>query len=367
MPLAVARIAATTSTPAVDACGRLSRSPHSASVVPSPRAVARRHRTAHRVAMTANATTSSSGMTIEEKFAFDLRGFIVVKNVFDAGEVAAMNAAIDARASEIVERKGRLRLGGEAGDPLAGDGSTGRADLGGMLTWNTNGDADVFRSVLAHEKLVPYYHELVGVGYRMDHLPLMIQQKTGADGFVFHGGKMNPDGSWCQELAYTYEQGKMYNQLLAVSVALSDTAPGDGGFAIVPGSHKSNFACPQAILEYKSNQDLVVNPEIKAGDVLLFTEAATHGTMAWTAKHTRRAVLYRFAPSTYAYGRSYYPTWPEGTEEGMTDAQKAVLQPPHHVRLDRTTLTDSGAVAGTQTRDDFKKEHDAKVFGNKYF
>ena len=107
MPLVVARIAATTSTPAVDARARLSRSPHSASVAPSRRAVAHRHRTAHRVAMTTNATTSSSGMTIEEKFAFDLRGFIVVKNVFDASEVAAMNAAIDARASEIVERKGR--------------------------------------------------------------------------------------------------------------------------------------------------------------------------------------------------------------------------------------------------------------------
>jgi len=305
-------------------------------------------------------------MTAEEKFTFDLRGYLIVKGVFNASEVAAMNAAIDRRAHDIVERRGRLRLGGELGDPLAGDGSTGRADLGGMLTW-TNGDAYCFRSVLAHERLVPYYHELIGVGYRMDHLPLMIQQKTGADGFIFHGGKMNPDGSWCQELAYVYENGKMYNQLLAVSVALSDTEPGDGGFAIVPGSHKSNFPCPQAILEYKSHQEVVVNPKIEAGDVLLFSEAATHGTMAWTAKHTRRTVLYRFAPSTYAYGRSYYPTWPAGTEDGMTEAQKAVLQPPHHARLDRVTLDDAGNVAGTQTRDDFKKEHDAKVFGNKYF
>lgn len=311
-------------------------------------------------------TTTTPRMTTEEKFAFDLRGFVVVRGVYDAEQVRKMNAAIDARESEIVERKGRLRLGGEAGDPLAGDGTTGRADLGGMLSWK-NGDATLFRSVLAHERLVPYYHELVGEGYRMDHLPLMIQQKTGADGFVFHGGRMNPDGSWCQELAYTCEGGRMYNQLIGVSVALSDTEPGDGGFCILPGSHKSMFPCPQEILEYKSHQDLVVNPKMKAGDVLFFTEAATHGTQAWTARHTRRAVLYRFAPSTYAYGRSYYPTWPDGTEDGMTDAEKAVLQPPHHIRLDRTTLNDRGGVAGTQTRDDFKKEHDAKVFGNKYF
>ena len=46
---------------------------------------------------------------------------------------------------------------------------------------------------------------------------------------------MNPDGSWCQELAYTCEGGRMYNQLIGVSVALSDTEPGDGGFASFPG------------------------------------------------------------------------------------------------------------------------------------
>jgi hypothetical protein len=29
---------------------------------------------------------------------------------------------------------------------------------------------------------VPYYHALVGEGYRMDHLPLLIQQAPGSDG-----------------------------------------------------------------------------------------------------------------------------------------------------------------------------------------
>ena len=105
-------------------------------------------------------TTTTPRMTTEEKFAFDLRGFVVVRGVYDAEQVRKMNAAIDARESEIVERKGRLRLGGEAGDPLAGDGTTGRADLGGMLSWK-NGDATLFRSVLAHERLVPMVFSLV--------------------------------------------------------------------------------------------------------------------------------------------------------------------------------------------------------------
>ena len=239
-----------------------------------------------------------------ERYLFDLNGFIVVRNVFTADEIARANAAIDARSERIVERKGDLRLGGNKGDPLAGDGVTGRADLGGMLEWPAP-DRDLFRSVLTHPKLVPYYHALVGEAYRMDHLPLLIQQAPGADGFVFHGGKMNDDGTWCDELAYHWNQGRMYNRLLAVSVALTRTKPGDGGFCVVRGSHKSNLPCPPSIKRYEEHRDLVDNPGLEPGDVLFFTEASTHGTLPWSAEHTRRAALYRFAPATSAYGRAY--------------------------------------------------------------
>lgn len=120
-----------------------------------------------------------------------------MRQVFTPEEMRAANDAVDRRSEKIVERRGDLRLGGAEGDPLAGDGVTGREDLGGMLGWDAP-DSDVFRRVLAHPKLVPYYHAMVGEGYRMDHLPLLIQQAPGADGFVFHGGKMNDDGTWCE-------------------------------------------------------------------------------------------------------------------------------------------------------------------------
>jgi hypothetical protein len=35
--------------------------------------------------------------------------------------------------------------------------------------------------------------------------------------------------------------------LLAFAVHLTDVAPGDGGFCIIRGSHKSNFKCPPSI------------------------------------------------------------------------------------------------------------------------
>jgi hypothetical protein len=187
------------------------------------------------------------------------RRSVPCREVFTAEEMAAANAAVDRRSEAIVERTGDLRLGGAQGDPLAGDGVTGRADLGGMLGWDAP-DRDVFRRVLAHPRLVPYYHAMMGEGYRMDHLPLLIQQAPGADGFVFHGGKMNDDGTWCEELAYQWHGGKMHNRLLAVSVALTETQEGDGGFCIIRGSHKSNMPCPAAVQRYEQHRELVDNP-----------------------------------------------------------------------------------------------------------
>lgn len=326
----------------------------------------RRHTTNTTVHETLVGRAMGHALEQEELFAFDLNGFIVVKNVFTEEEIEAMNAAVDAHEHEMVERKGQLRLGGKKGAPLAGDGDTGRQDLGGMLAWPGE-EKMLFRKMLVHPKLVPYYIALCGEGYRMDHLPLLIQQKKGADGFDFHGGRLNQDGSWIQGLAYEFVNGRPYCHLLAASIALTTTRTGEGGYAVLPGSHKSNVPVPPDVMKMLKQTESVRNPEIERGDVLLFTEACTHGTIPWSGEGRdgkRRAVLYRFAPANMAYGRSYMPEWPKGTTDGMTDAEKAVLQPPFNPRLDRTLVCDDGTQTTTFARAEFKKAHDAKVFNN---
>ena len=44
----------------------------------------------------------------------------------------------------------------------------------------------------------------------------------------------------------------------------------------------------------------------------------------------------------------------------MTDAEKAVLQPPFNPRLDRTLVCDDGTQTTTFARAEFKKAHDAR-------
>ena len=76
---------------------------------------------------------------------------------------------------------------------------------------------------------------------------------------------------------------------------------------------------------------------------MLFSEATTHGTLAWRGEEERRALIYRFAPATS--GRTRYAEnggWPESWTEGMTPAQLATLQPPYHPRLDRESVAEDG-------------------------
>lgn len=113
--------------------------------------------------------------------------------------------------------------------------------------------------------------------------------------------------------------------------------------------------------------DLVIQPVLEAGDVLLFTEAALHGTLPWTAAHTRRTAIYRFSPAEVAYGRGYLPSWPEKALEGMTESQRAVMEPPYNVRMSRVVVDDNGDATVPQPREAFKVEFDETVFGRRFY
>jgi len=313
----------------------------------------------------------TSTMPDEDKFLFDTNGFVVVRNVFSKDDIARFHAGIDAHAEHVHERKGQLRLTA-AKTPLSGDGKTGRKDLAGFLGWAAP-HREPWRDVLAHPRLVPYLHELVGPGYRLDHNPLLIMQDPGAEGFEFHGGSTLDNGDWNHPLGYSFMHGKMRCNLLAFAVHLTDVKEGEGGLCIVRGSHKSNFKCPPAIKRYESATEHSYQPAINAGDVVIFTEATTHGTLPWKGTDQRRNIIYRFSPANNAYGRGYTLDletggWPASYTEGMTEAQQAVMHMPYHPRLNRIAVApDGNGVVHPAKREQHKVDFDRAVFKQDYF
>ena len=117
--------------------------------------------------------------------------------------------------------------------------------------------------------------------------------------------------------------------LISFQYQLSDLNPGDGGLCLVPGSHKANFPCPADIVTCDADQELIYQPVPKAGDLLIFNEATTHGTIPWKGKQDRRALLYRYAPKYMQHAAWMAETnLPEWASE-LTEAQHAVLEPAY--------------------------------------
>ena len=104
-------------------------------------------------------------------------------------------------------------------------------------------------------------------------------QDPGAEGFEFHGGSTLDNGEWNHPLGYAFQHGRMRCNLLAFAVHLTDVREGEGGFCVIRGSHKSNYPCPPSMRRYEHAVEHAYQPAVNAGDVVIFTEATTHGTL----------------------------------------------------------------------------------------
>jgi hypothetical protein len=235
-------------------------------------------------------------MTPEEKFLVDLQGYLVIKNVLTPDEVAELNAIAD-------ERFPRP------------PGATGQRNSR-VSTWGP-----AYQRLIDHPKIVPYLLELIDSKFRLDH-DYCIFMHEGDTGGHLHGGEGHEGDHW-----YKYRDGRMRNGLCVITYFLAPARAGDGGFACIPGTHKSNFlsSIPPEVRRFERPAHYVVQPEVEAGDALFFTEALIHGTMTWRAKHERRALLYKYSPGHSAWSQNYYR--PE-EYENLTEQQRRILAPP---------------------------------------
>ena len=223
--------------------------------------------------------------TDEEKFRFDLQGFIVLPGVLTRAECTLLS-----------------KLSDTAWPRQPGDGAFRRTEA--ISRWG-----GAFLNLIDHPCVLPYLVELIGPRLRADH-DYCIFMRAGADGQIIHGGPMRYESDhW-----YHYHDGVMRNGLMVATWVLNDAEPGDGGFVCIPGSHKTNFidAVPRDVLTQEYRPDYVIQPELRAGDVLLFTEALIHGTATWRGSQERRALLYKYSPphSSWAkvpYNLQHYP------------------------------------------------------------
>ncbi|GIX06450.1 MAG: hypothetical protein KatS3mg115_0853 [Candidatus Poribacteria bacterium] len=238
-------------------------------------------------------------MTEHERYFFDVNGYLVLRGVLDRQEAERLNTVVDAQNL-----------------PVPTDDIHSQR-FGGFFLWDEG-----FRKMIDHPRVLDVLVELLGPKLRLDHAYGIVMTR-GNVGLNLHGGGTPYDPAQY----YVFRNGQMYNGLTVALWTLVDVGPEDGGFCCIPGSHKANFPLPRDVRSYEACLDWIHQPTLQAGDVLIFTEALTHGTLPWKAPHDRRAVLLKYAPGHEAWGR-VRPIPPE-LEEKLTERQKRLFEPPY--------------------------------------
>ena len=264
-------------------------------------------------------------MNDEEKYLFDLRGYIVVKNALTPEQVEDLSSRLEMRRkAKDPHRFGsdRTRLGGDEGPAWSAP---------SLLEWG-----GTYIDLIDLPTIAPYLEALLGPGYRLDHDYINVVNAEHPSRFYLHGGGdqgtggprdiVGPsDGGQCY---YRYNNGKFFNGLLTAAYELSDVTPASGGFACVAGSHKVNFPLPPEWRTSESQADVpsfVDRVNAEAGDAIIFTEACAHGTVPWAGGGERRTVFYKYCPHAVAWGPCYYNADHYGD---LTENQRAILTPP---------------------------------------
>ncbi len=238
---------------------------------------------------------------------FDLEGYLVIRNVLTTDEVSALNGVAD---------RTFVRDYGDPGEDSKG--RKGRRQTSRVSAWSPE-----TQSLIDHSRIVPYLVEILGPMFRLDHDYCIFMDKNSDCGRL-HGARGGHNGS---QRKYLYIDGEILCGLSVVTFFLADAKAGDGGFCCIPGSHKTNFSksLPPEVRALERTPSYLIQPEINAGDVVIFTEALIHGTLPWKADHERRALLYKYAPGNLAFSMSYYDA---DEYFDATDQQRRILTPP---------------------------------------
>ncbi|MFL2536699.1 MAG: phytanoyl-CoA dioxygenase family protein [Candidatus Azotimanducaceae bacterium] len=263
-------------------------------------------------------------MNENEKYLFDLRGYIVIKDILTKLQIEDLRTRLEN------QRQTNPK-------PILGSDRTilGREDASAWSAGSLIEMGGAYTELIDLPAIRPYLLALLGDHYRLDHDYIKIDGVMKNKTLYLHGGGQGAggakdlvgptDGGQC---FYRYSNGKFYNGLVAVAFELDDVKAGEGGFACIPGSHKSNIGLPEAWRVAKSQEDMpdiVDRVAASAGDAIIFTEACSHGTVPWKGQRERRTAFYKYCPHAVAWSPCYYNA---DNYEGLNEAQRKILMPP---------------------------------------
>ncbi|MEU8151926.1 phytanoyl-CoA dioxygenase family protein [Nonomuraea sp. NPDC048901] len=240
--------------------------------------------------------------TPEETYQFDLQGFLLLKQVLTPQEVDEANAVLDSRTLATHSMQNPTRA------PLH--------PRSAFLMWDK-----IFRDLIDHPQVLSYLIAWVDRSLRLDHCYPLFSAFGEKQLPLHHGGY-----PYQYFARYDQQRGRIFNTLVVVSWALTDLPATLGTFTCIPGSHKASFAPPAAVMQHERPAGYVIDVPMERGDVVIFTEALTHGSRTWRARHQRRTLLYKYAAPCVAWSNE---TWPDELLDLLSERQRRLLRPAY--------------------------------------
>ena len=262
-------------------------------------------------------------MTPEERYLFDLQGYLVLRGVLSLDMRRQLNETIDSL--ETLNDVQTAALGAErkyrASDNVYA--KAGAPPEGGLGDY----DCEVLRYGGPFEELIDlpqplrYIEEMIGEPCRLDAASFMSRNSRGA--FRFHHGyaELLPYSE------YAFEDGAFKCVSVKIGYALTDVDVEDGCFAVIPGSHKSNFTNPLVGHIPDPAHPLVQPLPCQAGDAVLFSEDLSPGAVENHRSKVRRTLFYSYAPAFHCTWHGLAMT-AEGFEQRASPRRLELVQGP---------------------------------------
>eukprot|EP01051_Picozoa_sp_SAG22_P016928 SAG22_NODE_2498_length_2508_cov_1.539228_1_plen_414_part_01 len=256
------------------------------------------------------------GMTPEQRYLFDLNGFLAIPGAVPEPQLVAARAALDEGAAFVYTADPRL----------------------GVLAFNA--------------AAWPVIMELSGGGAMIRigsgiHNPAYPGTGSGGGG-PLHCNREHQRSSSIGSptmARYAVRNGKIFCTDFLAFIYLDPVRPGDGGLCLVHGSHRARFERPPSLFGTFGTGNFTVagtgvqpdgfvsaphptdglnrgpahtvNPCVQAGDIIIMSECTSHATLPWLSTDGPRRVL----------GVRFKPQHAHQPEDGLTAEQILQLSP----------------------------------------
>jgi len=220
----------------------------------------------------------------EFDYEFDLNGYYVIRNVVNKKDIA--------HAKKVLKKIEQTKKSKLPHNIFFGKNRSGEAYISNIL------EADkIFENFATIPDILKLIKRVTGNSnfFRLNHAVSMTKfnKKTYTP---LHMGNLPHH----PKIFYFVKNGVIFSNITKVVFPIANNKKNDGGFSIIPGSHKASFVRPNN--NHPDNNKLLSYIDAKPGDAIIFTEALAHGSLVNKTGLTRRIL-------SYAYSVAYMPDW----------------------------------------------------------